>query len=591
MICKNCSAEFEDGLGACPECGAEFEGEENAVSPCEEENTEAASEAESSESTCAEDEEAQAVEHKKEDESEEAELLKQSEAEAQKSEPAGKEETASSSMMSGERVKRIPPLRRVTKTRAELMKERKNQKTASALIIVVMCLVAALSVGVTVLNLTTDVFDDDGTGEKVVAGIGFTAQEKKELEELLAKSFSVSRNGYDRADAAVEEFLANIIPGDEGNVYAVLNGVNEPIQSEADPAGRFSDENGAYAYYKLDKSRVDMVLELFGLESLRGENTENYYYCDGFYYFAALESKATPAVNAEIVKSRRVIDGSYYAEGYFYAEKNGETVKTDNYHFVVEMTRNADTGKNAYLIRKVSKEPIFGSDGKLVDGTKVFEVAREVIEGYTDDGKLFCVYTLEFPVAEGNDEGCKNLNEFFKNAVSVYELKAKSAQQAYAEFKSNGGDESKLPVVENVIASIVCEDENKLTFKSEISSYSPVINSDGFYKKSVEAYTFDKKTGEFVSKDDAVGKNYMLIGEVLYRIYSGYEYESLLPKENAEEDGTSYDDVPSDRSGIGAKIYESAWSYTEDGVTFWYLNEMGYITEVTIPSEIVKKLK
>lgn len=590
MICKNCSAEYEDGLEACPDCGtemqdstAEAEAAEKADAPSEEQGTEA----EKAEETCEANETVKEAE-KAEGVTEEAEERNAAEPAEEKFAPPLK---SNASMMPAGRVKRTPPLRKVTKTREQQIKEMKKQRTASVLVIVIMCLVAMLAVALTVLNLTTDIFDDDGASEKVVAGIGFTAQEEKELEQLLAKSFSVARVQYNRSAVTAEKFLENINPADSGNVYSTLNGVTETLQTEADPAERFADENGSYAYYKLEQSRVDKVLELFALESYRGENCADYYYCDGFYYFAATEGKTTPVVSAEVVKSRRVLDGSYYVEGYFYADKNGETVKTDNYHFVVEMTKNADTGENVYVIEKISEKPIFGSDGKLVEGAKNAERKKEVIEGHTDDGKLFCVYTLDFPVLEGEDAGYSNLNEFFKNAVSVYELKAKSAQQSYAEFVQNGGDESKLPVVENLVASVVFEDEKNLSFKAEISSYTPAADADGIYKRSVEAYTFDKASGDFASKDDALGKNYILIGEVLYRIHGGYEYESILPKENEEEEADTYDGVPTDRDGIGAKIYESAWSYTEGGVTFYYLNDMGYVTEVTVPAEVVKKLK
>lgn len=594
MICNNCSAKYDDELKACPECGAEIkdgsvEAEEKADAPCEEK----AAEAEPCESETAEDAdaEAQETESKAKTEEEEKEAGEE-QADEKLSKEKQIEPVTPRAPVKPERLENPKPqLRKVGKTRKEMIKEKKRQKVASAIIIVIMCLVALLAAALSVLNITTDIFDNDGASEKVVAGIGFTAQEEKELEELLAKSFSVSRKQYNKAGVTAEQFLENIIPGDEGNIYSRINGVNEKLQSEADPAERFADENGNYAYYKLEQSKVDKVLELFALESYRGENCRNYYYCDGFYYFAAGEGKATPAVSAEVVKSRRVLDGSYYVEGYFYAEKQGETVKTDNYHFVVEMTKNADTGENVYVIKKVSEKPIFGSDGKLVDSAENAERKKEVIEGYTDDGKLFCVYTLDFPVLEGKGEGYKNLNEFFKNAVSVYELKAKSAQQSYAEFKQNGGDESKLPVVENLVASVVFEDEKNLSFKAEISRYMPVSGDAGIYKRSVEAYTFDKASGNFVSKDDVLGKNYMLLGEILYRIHGGYEYENLLPKENEEEETESYDDVPADREGIGAKIYESAWSYTENGVTFFYLNDMGYVTEVTIPLEVAKKLK
>ncbi len=562
MICKNCSAEYDDKLEACPVCKEE-----------EKENQPQTDDKETEKTAVKEASDNQEAEEEKND-----------------AEDIGVENKT-------DKKKEKSPVMQKKRQRKPNPEAVKAQKRASRLIIILMCLVAALAVAVTVISITTDIFESEAAGEKVVAGAGFTSQEEKELEVLLAKSFSVLRSGNGLEKASAEDFLSNIKPGDSGNVYSRLNEVNETLQTQPDPAERFADENGAYAYYKLEESKVDKVLELFSLKSHRGENCEKYYYCDGFYYFAAEESNTTPEVNAEIVKSRRVLDGSCYVEGYFYVVKSGETVKTDNCHFVVEAEKDELTGERDFVIKKVSKEPIFGSDGKLVGDANYTENKTEVIEGYTDDGKLVCVYTLEFPVVEGSSQAYSSVNDFFKNAVSVYELKAGSAQQIYKEFIQNDGDESKLPFVENVIADIVFEDEKNLSFVAEISSFSSAAGEDeknstsGIYKRSVEAYTFDKSSGDFVSKDDVLGKNYMLIGEILYRIYNGYEYENILPKENEEEESESYDGVPSDTEGLGARIYESSWSYTERGVTFYYLTEKGYVTEITIPFDTVERLK
>ncbi len=592
MICKNCTAEYDDSLEVCPGCGAENvtgqslpeEGEEET---CAEGETSAAE-------TPEEETDGTAVENQTVEDDEKVENRSENgSAEEQQSEPAEIKAEAEPAT----KVKKAPQPKKVM-SRAQI-KAKKAHKVASAFIIAIMCFVAVLAVALTVINLTTDTFKSEDSSEKVVAGVGLTVQEEKDLEVLLAKSFTVARNGFNKYGLTVEDFLSKINPADSGNVYSRLNGVNEPVQTEADPAGRFADENGVYAYYKLAESKVDEVLELFSLKSHRGENCEKYYYCDGFYYFAVGETKVTPEVSAKIVKSRRVLDGSYYVEGYFYIEKQGETVKTDNCHFVVEIVKNEQTGERSFILKKISKEPIFGSDGKLVDDAKNIEKKTEVIEGFTDDGKLVCVYNLEYPVVEGEAQSYKNVNDFFVNAISVYELKAKAAQQTYNDFRQNGGDESKLPFVENVIADIVFEDDKNISFVSQISRYNPDINVQGeeqeisavgVYKRTVEAYTFDKVSGDFVSKDDVLGKNYMLIGEILYRIYNGFEYESILPTEN-EEGEEVYDEPHSDTEGIGAKIYESSWSYTQEGVTFYYLTDKGYVTEVTIPFDTVKKIK
>ena len=38
------------------------------------------------------------------------------------------------------------------------------------------------------------------------------------------------------------------------------------------------------------------------------------------------------------------------------------------------------------------------------------------------------------------------------------------------------------------------------------------------------------------------------------------------------------------------KIYESAWSLSQQGVTFYYVNAEGFVQQVTIPYDVASKL-
>ena len=130
------------------------------------------------------------------------------------------------------------------------------------------------------------------------------------------------------------------------------------------------------------------------------------------------------------------------------------------------------------------------------------------------------------------------------------------------------------------------------------------------FTRTFDGYVFDKTTGEFVSKDVLAGKDYMVVSEILYRIYNGYEYESIIPEtkveevtdeygeivedeENyGEEEENSYsdDEIPDDEDGFGTILYESACALTENGLTFYYVNENGIVEEVTIPFAVVERL-
>lgn len=611
MICNNCSAEYDDGAAQCPECGMENESataafEEKADTANDGEDTgEAVTDSEAATESENEQDEPCADEEKPEEEKSRAD---EASTQADKAEELKQE--AEKESADGEKEENSLPVKKIR--RRPVKRATKKEKWLCALIVVLMCLVGISAAGVSLLNITTDIFKIDDSGEKMVASVGFTPGEEKQLEELLAKCFSVVKSEFGCESTDTESFIARLNPADKGNIYSVVNNVREPLQTTADPAERFADENGEYAYYKLDCKRVDKVLSLFGLESQRGENTEKYYYCDGYYYFDA-KSSSTPVVAAEVTKSRRVLDGSYYAECYFYKKGTKETAKTKTCYFVAEMSKDEAEDKADFTIKKISVRPIFGSDGKLLDCAKTFERKTEIIEGRTKDGKLFSRYTVEYPVIEDEGAGYKNVIDFFNNAVSVYQLKAQSADEEYKKFKAAGGDDNQLPYEENVVASIVFDNESSISFKGVISKLSPEVSpeaeadsgieSDGttqaprLYERTVEAYTIDKQSGNFVLKDSVVGKDYMLVSEVLYRIYNGYEYESILPSQESTQDSYgedeyaySYDEIPDDTDGIGNAIYESAWALTDKGVTFYYVTEKGYVSEVTLPDSAVKKL-
>ena len=619
MICKNCSAEYDDSLAQCPECGMENEAEtarfdaqscEDAAKEESADETEGGQDEVSEEVTSEEVEGEEQNDTLKEESAEDAKASDEvnetseenpfeNEADFSENKQEEAEKAEDKLKAEAEPVKKHPALRaNVRRRRVPVVT--KEEKRVSTGLIVMLCIIGVLAAGVSFVNITTDVFRIDNSAQKVVAGVGFTVQEKKQVEELLSKCFSVAKKSFDNENVTAEEFLSKLNPGDKGNVYSTVNGGTEKLQTEADPAERFADENGEYAYYKVAEKKIDRVLSVFGLESRRGENCENYYYCDGYYYFV-YEKASTAIVLAEVTKSKRVLDGGYYAQCRFYKEGKEET-KSKACYLLIDAQKDEDSGETVFTVRKISLKPIFGSDGKLVSTEAGFERKTEVIEGITKDGTLFSKYVIDYPLVEGDEAGYGIVSDFFKNAVSVYELKAESAEDEYKAFKAAGGNKKQLPYTENVTVKIVTDDKDNISFKVIVSKLDPLSakpDSEAddeqqseavrLYEKSVEAYTIDKKSGNFVSKDSVVGKDYMLVSELLYRIYNGYEYDSLLSEEE-QDYYYGYDEIPDDIYGVGTAIYESAWALDGEGVTFYYVNEKGYVSEVTIPEKVLKKL-
>lgn len=643
MICKKCSADYSDELAFCPECASKNENENSQGRIDKGMYVLDVSEEDSADSGIPQ------VEY-------EAPVYD----EAQRLKDAAKE--------SGEIVKRrerIVKEKRKTLIRNKKGKIEKESRKATAMIAILLCAVGLISIMFTVFKVKTDIFEQKAQTQKAVALSNLSAEEESLLEKELALYYSVIKMNYSKDTCDAEKLISQMNPGDTGNIYTVVNSSKNQLQTTADPAKRFADEYGEYSYYKIEKSKVDNVLDRFGISCEGDVNSKNCYYYDGFYYFGNQGMKKTPTVGADISKSKKVLDGSYYVECYFYVTDGSNTVKSDTYYVVAKKNETADADGYNFVINEINSQPIFNASGNptYVSGASGYKIARKVIEGRTNNGTVYSRYVIEYPVFEGSSVGEASINEFFAGTVTAYELRASSAQKDYAAFVSQGGNAKELPFTETVIARVTCADDEKISIEEKITSYSPEIpvkeeatEANDYYgygssesseseqkavelpARSVEAYTFDRATGEFIEKDSFIGKNYMVISEILYRIYNSYEYEDIIPDPsvyepvtesttaegnegqpgeddyNGESDYDGYNDyddydggrgdyrgygeegygddvIPEDTYGFGTVIYESACCFTAEGFTFFYVEDEGYITEVTLPSDIVEKLK
>lgn len=658
MICKNCSAEYDDSYSFCPKCGKENREKFAVAVPEYPEYTEYKAPMEFTDISSFSDnadrsgysKEALSVQQEAENYGDGSEVEEQQQVEETqvfKTEPEQAEETFSlhsdsSSVESkaepeeqpAEVVEEVKPLAKKKRpVRREPPVNRKEENKIFAAIIAIMCVVAVLGASLSALKISTDTLETTEPVEKVVAAVGFSAQEELMLEEVLARCYAAVKTDYNSEFTDVEAFLGRVNPGDAGGVYSRIYNENPSLQTEADPALRFCDaEKGEYSYYRIEDKKIDDILSIFGLEPCREVNVKDCYYYDGYYYFAPVMQNATPVVKAEITKSKRVLDGCYYSECHFYTEDN---VQTDTYYLVTEKVDDTQNGTLSFKIKRISTTPIFDSNGKLVEA-RTYKIKKQVIEGKTNDGKVYCRYTFEYPEFTEDNAGYQAINRFFIDAVNSYSLRVDSAQKAYESFISQGGKDSDLPLTETVIARVGYENENYISIVEKIGVTDPTPvqtvpettqaddeseyedESDGevkaegvkLFTRTFDGYVFDKTTGEFVSKDVLAGKDYMVVSEILYRIYNGYEYESIIPETKVEEVTDEYgeivedeenygeeeeysysdDEIPDDEDGFGTILYESACALTENGLTFYYVNENGIVEEVTIPFAVVERL-
>ncbi len=524
--------------------------------------------------------------------------------------------------------------------------EKKNLFKLVAVLCVVFMSVAALLF----VSMKTDIFSQSQSGSKAVAFSGLTESEKLVLEAQLSKSFSALVKDFDSNTQTTEQFISLINPADSGNFYNCLSGQTLTVETTADPALRFSDAYGNYSYYKLPEAYAESLSKQLGVELIHELNTESGYYYDGCYYLAhSAESKTTPAVTATINDSKAVIDGSFYINCTFYAASGKSLTK-----YIVVKKHEDEQKAVTFTIDKVSSEPLFTDSGEAVEhsGLGGFEMKTETIDCRTIDGTLYKVYTVAYPVFSGKSEGEVKANKFFTDMLAVYKLNASSIDADYEKFISDGGKKEDLPFKQTSLTKVTLNDSERLSFVETIYEHSPELpvkeaettteeddyDDWGYYEETepseptepeieavklpetrVEAYTFDKQTGEFVLKDAVLGKNYLVISETLYRIYNGYDYSSVV--EDLEQETTavdSYDDyydnygydyydygyddyygeesydetgsIPEDTEELGVAIYESAWALTQSGVSFYYVTGEGFVKEVTIPLTEVERL-
>lgn len=640
MICKNCSTEYDDSFAFCPSCGARKGTGITVTAP---EDFSGADEKYAYEIPAYDGEEkvVEAVEVKPEGEKMPSQTEKTKKAE-----------------------------------KKTVIAATGEEKKAMGLVIILLCIVAVAGVCLSALNVKTETFEAQSQPQKAVALTKLSAEEQSVLEMELSKYFSVLKQNFSCVATDAESFIARLNPADSGGILAKLGAIPLTIRTEADPAMRFKDEYGEYAYYKIPAGEIDKILERFCLTSYGDVNSKNCYYYDGFYYMNSTQADNTPPVTAKINKSKKVLDGSFYVECSFAISNGAETINSNNCYLIAE--KNSESAFDGYTFRicKANLSPLFTDAGNptAANSGAAYTVETKVIEGKTNDGKVYSRYTVEYPVFSGKTAGINAINQFYTNLVSSYEQKAAAAQQDYESFIAQGGKAEELPFTETVVARVTYSDGSRISCMEKIATYSPEIpvkeeetttaeyendryyeqeynrnNENGYFSqqeeeqvpvklftRTVEAYTFDTATGDFISKDAVLGKDYMLISEILYRIYNAYDYTSVIPEEVTEESTSAtettepltdefgypveqqededryyndydsdyrYDDyydyseeekpddgIPEDEYGFGTMLYESTCAFTESGFTFWYVEDEGYVTEVTIPFDVIEKL-
>ena len=471
------------------------------------------------------------------------------------------------------------------KTAAVSKKQLKSEKQAKNAVIILSCLMALITALTAVLGAATDIFKDNDV--KAVAVLILPQEDKEALEKHLSKIRSLAETGFDTEKMSDEELFSYIKPSSKDGLYASFGYTAEKLSDVPDPAKRFSGEDGTYAYYKLACEEIDSILRHFGIESNHTLNSEKAYYFDGFYYFADEESDVQTAQGeVSVLDSKRIQDGRYYVTCRF----------GDKEVYVIASMISSDEG-NDWKIHSMSLKPVFDSLGIMIKSEDEYagkyEMRSLVLDGKAQDGTVYKKYVLKYPYFFGESQGEIQANSFYSSLITFYRQQSEQVQSDYKKFIKKGGKVQSLPLELHYSATVSFFDEAYLCLINEITESVPVYESEEQTQtteaelgiKTVECNTFDVQTGLYVSKDALVGKDYITLSEILYRIHGAYAYESLL------DESVPSENVPDDLRKLGDKIYDSAATKSKEGYVFCYVNEYGLREDVILPFDVAEKLK
>ena len=297
---------------------------------------------------------------------------------------------------------------------------------------------------------------------------------------------------------------------------------------------------------------------------------------------------------ADVSSSKRIQDGSYYVECSFY--DSNDTNSGNSFlqtYIILDKDSEAGEGELPWKLSRISHEPVFDATGFMIKDESgknelSYSIEHKTIQAVTEDGTVYAEYNVEYPYFKGNTEGEKEVNRLYAELINNYTLQCEDADKDYKRFIKKGGNKAELPYVTHAVARVTYNRDGYISIVEGLSQYTPqrtdtsdaAAEGEEFItlpERTVEGYIIDVETGNFLSSKEIVDAQYHLVYEVIYRIYGGYDYESLLSGEDAAIG------IPEDTDETGKKFYESACALSENGFIFCSVHPKGYTETVIIP--------
>lgn len=489
-----------------------------------------------------------------------------------------------------------------------------NKKTAGAFttIKVMIAVCVLLTVGLTAIGASTPIFKNSAGVNKTVALTGLSKEAVASFEEIAPGFCGFVEEGYDSSKVTFDSLVPYLLPDSDSGIIASLVSKQQVTVNQADPLGRFSDAE-SFAYVSVDSKTVHKTAQLLGVSAVDDIDTSYCYCYGGRYYFAPSGQEGEEEkMQVRVTSSKLTQEGKYYIECALYPEtaekdeKGNFSVEPEgNAYFIAECEKNGDGFD--WAVHRISSTPLFDSTGAAVSDDETdglpFEMKRRTFKATTTEGQVYAKYIIEYPYFTTDGVTQSTVNALYNELLLSYRKKAKTADSLYQKYIESGADESALPLTVHVVSTVTFNEKGYLSLLKRTTEVDPetlvktqpeqettaVDQTVGLSESETgaqpeeaalpgttyEGYTFDVESGDFVQKDDVLGKDYQAVQKLLFESYTKADKEE--PEEEPTTSlygyGQAQNEANTDTNGIGQAIYASPWVLFSDGVGFCYQTE------------------
>ena len=480
---------------------------------------------------------------------------------------------------------------KIEKNHAVRTKGRRESKESARAFLTIKLMIAfcvLLTVSLTAFGAATSFFKNSAGVDKTVALSGLSKEAVSSFEEIAPAFSAFFDSGYDKTVSNFDSVVPYLAPDNDSGILAHLFTKQNTAQTQPDPLERFSDGEN-FSYVSVDSKYVHKAAVLLGLTVTDDVNTRGCYCYDGKYYFAPTkEDGGTDKTQLKVTDSKMTQEGKYYIECALYPqtaqkdEKGNFSVEPlSNVYFIAECEKAEDSYD--WVVNKISTTPLFDQTGaaivdEITDGLP-FEMKTRVFKATTSDGQLYARYIVEYPYFTTQGLTQTTVNTLYKEMLTSYYKKAKYADNYYKKYAASGADLSALPLTVHVVSTVTFNEKGYLSLLERTTEdYTTVMkkvrenNGDSSQTAAAEnenaaampvtryeGYTFEVETGDFVQKDDVLGKDYQTVQKLLFDAYTA-----------EKKAGDAFREETEDTDGIGQAIYSCPWILLPKGVGFCY---------------------